>query len=174
MGPLHWMSKRQSITARSSAEAEIYATDECIKSLAHISYIIDGFDLKDSIMPSPTIVYNDNSACVQWSVNLTTKGLRHIQIRENAVRESVQNGFAKVEHIAGNINLSDIFTKEDKDISHFLQIRDFIMCARESTIRSFANVVRSSPESNRLPGSNEGGVKLGVPLAPAPPSLSIK
>jgi hypothetical protein len=27
-GPLHWMSKRQSITARSSAEAEIYAIDE--------------------------------------------------------------------------------------------------------------------------------------------------
>jgi len=28
-GPLHWISKRQSVTACSSAEAEIYATDEC-------------------------------------------------------------------------------------------------------------------------------------------------
>ena len=27
-GPLHWSAKRQHITARSSAEAEIYATDE--------------------------------------------------------------------------------------------------------------------------------------------------
>ena len=161
MGPLHWMSKRQTITARSSAEAEIYATDECIKSLAHISYIIDGLDLQESIMPSPTIVYNDNSACVQWSVNLTTKGLRHIQIQENAVRESVQNGFTKVQHIAGKLNLSGLFTKEDKDTSHFLQIRNFIMCARQESQRSFANVVRSSPGGNRLPGHIEGGVKLG-------------
>ena len=30
-GPLHWSSKRQTLTARSSAEAEIYATDECVK-----------------------------------------------------------------------------------------------------------------------------------------------
>ena len=32
-GPLHWSSTRQKITARSSAEAEIYATDECVKTL---------------------------------------------------------------------------------------------------------------------------------------------
>ena len=29
--PIHWSSKRQSLTARSSAEAEIVATDECTK-----------------------------------------------------------------------------------------------------------------------------------------------
>jgi hypothetical protein len=31
LGPLHWLSKRQTVTARSSAEAEIYATNECVK-----------------------------------------------------------------------------------------------------------------------------------------------
>jgi hypothetical protein len=31
LGPIHWMSKRQTVTAGSSAEAEIYATDECVK-----------------------------------------------------------------------------------------------------------------------------------------------
>ena len=29
-GPIHWVSKRQSFTARSSTESEIYATNECI------------------------------------------------------------------------------------------------------------------------------------------------
>ena len=77
-------------------------------------------------MPAPTIVHNDNSACIQWSVNLTTKGLRHLQIRENAVRESVQNGFATIKHIEGKINLSDMFTKEDKDVSHFLTLQNLI------------------------------------------------
>ena len=126
-GPLHWVSKRQTITARSSAESEIYATDECTKSLLHLSFIVDGFHLTTELMPSPTTVYNDNSACVNWSKNTTTKGLRHIQIRENAVRESCLNGFIEVKHISGKVNLSDMFTKEDKDVSHFITIRDHIL-----------------------------------------------
>ena len=35
-GPLHWSSQRQHITARSTAEAEIYATDECAKYITHL------------------------------------------------------------------------------------------------------------------------------------------
>ena len=71
------------------------------------------------MMPGPTTIYNDNSACVAWSHSLSTKGLRHIQIRENAVREIVQAGKIKVKHIAGVLNLSDLFTKEDKDTGHY-------------------------------------------------------
>ena len=37
-GPVHWMSKRQTITARSTTEAEIYATDECVKQLLHLHH----------------------------------------------------------------------------------------------------------------------------------------
>ncbi len=126
-GPLHWVSKRQAITARSSAEAEIYATDECTKALLHFHYLLDGLNLTKELMSKPTTVYNDNNACVQWSRNTTTKGLRHIQIRENAVRESVQRNFIQVKHIEGKTNLSDMFTKEDKDPAHFIKIRDFVL-----------------------------------------------
>ena len=35
-GPIHWVSKRQSLTARSSAEAEIVATGECTKFLLYL------------------------------------------------------------------------------------------------------------------------------------------
>ena len=126
-GPIHWMSKRQSITARSSAEAEIYATDECVKGLLHLSFLVDGLNLSKLIMPRPINVYNDNAACVQWAVNLTSKGLRHIQMRENAVRESVQNKFVTIKHIKGQVNLSDLFTKEDKDVGHFIAIRNLLV-----------------------------------------------
>ena len=126
-GPIHWVSKRQSITARSSAEAEIYATDECTKQLIHLSYIIEGFQLIEEVMKPPTTVFNDNNACVCWSKNTTTKGLRHIQMRENAIRESVLNDFVSVKHIEGKINLSDMFTKEDRDAEHFIQIRDLVL-----------------------------------------------
>ena len=48
-------------------------------------------------------------------------------MKENAVRESIHTGFVNVKHIEGNSNLADLFTKEDKDTQHFLQIRNKIM-----------------------------------------------
>ena len=125
-GPLHWVSKRQSITARSSAEAEIYAVDECVKALQHIRHIFEDLHL-DSLLPTTFPIFNDNDATVKWTSNLTTKGLRHIQMRENSTREQQQNGFCKVKHIAGNRNLSDILTKEEKNASHYIDMRDATM-----------------------------------------------
>ena len=119
-GPLHWISKRQSITARSSAESEIYATDECCKALIHSSMLVAGLDLAKEYMPHPTSLYNDNQACIVWSRSMTTKGLRHVQIREHAVRESQQRGFISTKHCQGKSSLSDMFTKEDKDQGHFI------------------------------------------------------
>jgi len=74
-----------------------------------------------SALPNKVKVYNDNMACVSWSKSKTTKGLRYIQLRENSVRE---NKNIEVEHIAGKINPADMFSKEDKDASHFKQLRD--------------------------------------------------
>ena len=125
-----WLFLRLTIvTAQSSTEAEIYATDECTKFLLYLHHILNDLSLADKHMPPQTKVYNDNNAaCVCWSHNLTTKGLRHIQIRENAVRELVQSNFIDhVHHIAGKVNLADLFMKEDKDASHFIAIHDLIM-----------------------------------------------
>ena len=126
-GPLHWESKRQKITARSSAEAEIYATDECVKRLQQIRNIAEDLNILDTIMPNTVKVHNDNNACVQWSASMTTRALRHIQMRENAVREEHAKGHIKCVHIQGNINLSDMFTKEDKNTAHFTEIRNKMM-----------------------------------------------
>ena len=125
-GPLHWQSKRQTITARSSCEAEIYATDECVKALQQITFIFQDLSLSH-LLPSTHVIYNDNEACVKWNAKLTTKGLRHIQIRENSSRELQRDGFCTIQHIAGKLNLSDLFTKEEKDVKHFISIRNAIM-----------------------------------------------
>ena len=66
-------------------------------------------------------------ACVQWTKNKTSRAIRHIQIRENASREAVQNKQVQVSHIGGKQNPADIFTKEQKDAAHFLQLREIIM-----------------------------------------------
>ena len=83
-------------------------------------------------MPNKTIIYNDNNACVCWSHNMTTKDLRHIQIRENGIREMVQKNLIEVQHISGKTNLADLFTKEDKDVEHFISIRDVLLQSKSS------------------------------------------
>ena len=124
-GPITWSSKRQKITARSSAEAEIYATDECTKCIQILQHLRKDLQLPHHNTPIP--IYNDNQACVLWSRNSTTKGLRHIQIKENATRECIQNNTITISHIEGKVNPSDLFTKEDKDPQHFISIRNLLL-----------------------------------------------
>lgn len=147
-GPLHWTSKRQTITARSSAEAEIYAIDECVKALQHIKHIFEDLHLLH-LLPSTFLIYNDNEASVKWTANMTTKGLRHIQMRENSTREQQQKEFCKISHLPGDRNLGDLFTKEDKNVRHFTDIRDALMKsshqAYRATIHNDSNILYSLP-----------------------------
>ena len=65
-------------------------------------------------MKLPTKVYNDNTACVKWAKAMSRKGLRHIQIRDTSIRESIQANFIAIEYFEEKLNLSDMFTKEEK------------------------------------------------------------
>jgi hypothetical protein len=84
-------------------------------------------------MPETNIIYNDNNACVQWSKNTTTKGLHHIQMKENRVRENILSKFVTIRHVDGKVNIADIFTKEMKDTTHFVELRDLFMKPRPQT-----------------------------------------
>ena len=44
-----------------------------------------------------------------------------MQIRENAVRE---NKNIEVEHVSRDINPADIFSQEDKNVSHYTDLQD--------------------------------------------------
>ena len=120
--PLHWTAKRQKIKARRSAEAEIYATDECCKDILSLIHLIQDLNLDKILLSEAIPIYNNNMVCVQWIHNKTTKSIRHIQIRENTVQESVQDGTVIVLHVAGELNPTDIFTKEDEETTHFIII----------------------------------------------------
>ena len=126
-GPLHWQSKRQSITARSSAEAEIYATDECVRELTYICNIFKNLNLHKELLSKPINIFNDNMACVQWSKNRTTRTIRHIQLRNNAVQENIKKKIINIHRIPGVHNIADIFTKEDRDKNHFVSLREKIL-----------------------------------------------
>ena len=48
-------------------------------------------------------IYNNNQAIINWSHSMTKKGLSHLQMRKNTVREAVQNNFARVKHVSGKV-----------------------------------------------------------------------
>jgi hypothetical protein len=64
---------------------------------------------------------------VKWCHNLTTKGNRHIEHRENATREWVADGSIAISHVSTKCNPSDIFTKEMRDGANFRRLRDSFM-----------------------------------------------
>ena len=93
-------------------------------------------------------------ATVHWSKNIS-KNIRHLQIRENAIRECVGTKFVKVKHVGGKINLAAIFTKEEKYLSHFIGICDKILSC------TFPPEVDSKTDFHFV-GSSTGGVELYV------------
>eukprot|EP00957_Ditylum_brightwellii_P182658 13913403-Ditylum_brightwellii.AAC.1 len=108
-GPIAWGSECQPCTAQSSCEAD---------------FMWD-LDLPDFHKPTP--VYNDNRACMDWCHSSSNKGMRHIDMKENLICECVHHGDLRVEHIQGKLNLSDLMTKEHKDVSLFLAMRDCVV-----------------------------------------------
>jgi hypothetical protein len=82
-GPLVWKSHKEKCTSRSTCEAEVKTTDEGVKSAQWIQHVL--LDL--GLLPpnSPTPIYNDNLAAVMCSNTTSQKGMRHYNIRENAI-----------------------------------------------------------------------------------------
>ncbi|KAL7547160.1 hypothetical protein ACHAWF_010478, partial [Thalassiosira exigua] len=128
-----WRSIRQEQTALRSCEAEIVATNECIVDLLSIRHRMADLGMPDA--STTTSVYNDNRGAVDWSKNVTNKGIKHFNLKENKVDEVHASGDAAVTHIPGEINSSDIFTKEIKDAAHFRRLCDSFMVSRGNFLR---------------------------------------
>jgi hypothetical protein len=75
----------------------------------------------------PTTIYNDNRGAVDWSNSSSTKGMRHVNIRENAVREAKEFNEVSILHIAGASNPSDLFSKEFKSDAIFRTLRGLLL-----------------------------------------------
>jgi hypothetical protein len=58
---------------------------------------------------------------------MTSKAAHHIKLRENSVRDWVQDKTLNVVHVAGKINSVNIFMKEMKGGAHFCYLRDSFM-----------------------------------------------
>ena len=123
--PILWKTHKEKRISRSSCEVEIKSTDECVKNVQMFRHILSDLSLIDSSSPTP--VYNDNRGAVDWSNSFSTKGMRHVNIRENAIREARVLNEISIHHIPGVSNPADLFTKEFKSDTLFRTLRGLIL-----------------------------------------------
>jgi transposase InsO family protein len=103
-----WKSKLQNSVVLSSFEAEYIALSECIRELMSLFNF-----LKMIIVDLPIpFISCDNAAAVKVVENGgISKRSKHIDIRYHYFLEKVDKGLIIVQHISGNQNFADLFTK---------------------------------------------------------------
>ncbi|KAL0404096.1 UNVERIFIED_CONTAM: Secreted RxLR effector protein [Sesamum radiatum] len=113
---ISWRSTKQTLVATSSNHAELIALyeagRECVwlRSLTH--YVRESCGL-ESIEKSPTVIYEDNVACIAQIKDGYIKGDRtkHISPKFFSTHELQVEGKVDVTQIPSSQNLADLFTK---------------------------------------------------------------
>ena len=85
--------------------------------------------------------------------------MSHINLKDCAVRDSIQAKEVDLYHIPGDISPSNIFSKEMRDAAHFRTLRDSFMMSAEK----FRTFVTSS--SAWMSASWVSGINMAAPAA---------
>lgn len=107
--PLSWKSKRQTVVARSSAEAEYRAMAITTCEVLWVKQL-----LKDSGVPDsgPTPLFCDNRAALAIAANpVYHERVKHIDIDCHFIRDQVASKSITPAYIPSSQQLADVFTK---------------------------------------------------------------
>ncbi|CAE6930701.1 GIP [Symbiodinium sp. CCMP2592] len=106
--PVAWKSGRQSLVTTSSAETELLAASEG----ATLTYSIDAMLSDVGIVPLSREVRVDNSAAITLaSEEGGSWRTRHLKVRAAALRQRIQEGWARIAYCPGEWQLADGLTK---------------------------------------------------------------
>ncbi|KAL0390942.1 UNVERIFIED_CONTAM: Retrovirus-related Pol polyprotein from transposon TNT 1-94 [Sesamum calycinum] len=113
---ISWRSTKQTLVATSSNHAELIALyeagRECVWLRSLIHYVCESCGL-EPIEKSPTVIYEDNTACIAQIKDGYIKGDRtkHISPKFFSTHELQVEGKVDVKQIPSSQNLADLFTK---------------------------------------------------------------
>uniref|UniRef100_A0A2N9I801 Reverse transcriptase Ty1/copia-type domain-containing protein n=1 Tax=Fagus sylvatica TaxID=28930 RepID=A0A2N9I801_FAGSY len=113
---ISWRSVKQTISATSSNHSEIIAIHEASRECVWLRSVIQHIQEKcglSSIKGSPTILYEDNAACITQIRGGYIKGDRtkHISPKFFYTHELQKSGDIDIKQIRSSDNLADLFTK---------------------------------------------------------------
>ena len=109
-GAVHWRSKKQSIVATSTCEAEYIAAYSATKEAIWLSRLFAS--MLSQASSTPITVRIDNHGTVQMAHNVSINARnKHIDIRYHFVREAVGTKLVVLEHCSHTEQVADTLTK---------------------------------------------------------------
>jgi hypothetical protein len=122
--PILWMSKKQSIVALSTAEAEYIAIATAVQEVVWINQYLSELGLIDKEVP---VIRSDNQAAIQIASNDTLHSRsKHIDIRYHFIRQMIKQNQIKLVYVSTTEQEADINTKS-LEVSTFKRMTDKLM-----------------------------------------------
>ena len=109
-GPISWNSKKQTITAQSSMEAELITLNAATKESRWLTRLL--LDMQTDIPTFPLKIKEDNQATIDWCKNpIFHSKTKHIPVRYHYVREQLEEGKIALNWTPTNDMEADMHTK---------------------------------------------------------------
>jgi len=107
--PISWSSKKQSVVALSTAEAELYAEAAAIQEVLWTRSILEELGMGAG---AGSTVYGDNQSAIAISKNgVVSKLTKHVDVKYHFVTDTVESGKVRLQWIRSAEQQADIFTK---------------------------------------------------------------
>jgi hypothetical protein len=115
-GPVSWQSKRQSVVAQSSTEAEYIAMSESAKEATWIRYLLEGLSY---INLEYITLSGDNQGALSLAENLTFHcGSKYIAVCYHLIHQEIKEGRLQLAYILMDLMPADGLTKALKSLVH--------------------------------------------------------
>ena len=106
---ISWSSKKQSVVALSSTEAEYIALCSTAQEVVWLRKLLCSLEFEQN---EPTLLFEDNQGAIALCKNPKDHSrMKHVDIKYHFVRETVKNKIISLEHCPSKEMLADIFTK---------------------------------------------------------------
>jgi hypothetical protein len=106
---ISWRSKKQSVVARSTAEAEYRAMAHATSEIVWLRWLISDMGVS---VTSPTPLYCDNKSAIQIAHNsVFHERTKHIEIDCHFIRQHLQSDTITLPFVSSTLQLADFFTK---------------------------------------------------------------
>src|ERR1051325_6315940 len=105
---ISWFSKKQNCVSLSTTEAEYIAAGSSCSQMVWMKQMLTEYNVTQDVMT----LYCDNLSAINISKNpIQHSRTKHIDLRHHFIKDLVEEKVTKLEHVATELQLTDIFTK---------------------------------------------------------------
>lgn len=116
-----WNSKKQSVVALSSSEAEYVSLSSCCTECIFLGNLLHNIQIN----VFPITIYEDNQSAIKMAHTLETKRSKHIDVKHFFVKDLVSNKQVIIKYLQTNEQIADTLTKALPE-SKFVKFRQLL------------------------------------------------